>query len=97
MRVVVADANRAIRYGVGIALRDHADIEVVGEAEDGTATIQLVREVHPDVLVLDLLLARVGGLEVIRELASLLPDTQFLVFSNETRLRAAGLEQGAKC
>jgi len=95
MRVVVADANRAIRYGVGIALRDQPDIDVVGEAEDGSAAIQLARDIQPDVLVLDLFLARVGGLEVIRELAPLLPDTQFLVFSNETRLRSGALWAGA--
>lgn len=95
MRVVVADGNRAMRYGVGVALRDQPDIEVIGEAEDGSAAIRLVHELHPDILVLDLSLAQIGGLEVIRELASLLPQTQFVVFSNETRLRSGALWAGA--
>jgi DNA-binding NarL/FixJ family response regulator len=95
MRVVLADGNRAIRYGVGVALRDEPDIEVVGEAEDGSAAIRLVHELHPDVVVLDLSLARIGGLDVIRELALLLPQTQFVVFSNETRLRSGALFAGA--
>jgi DNA-binding NarL/FixJ family response regulator len=95
MRVVVADGNRAIRYGVGVALRGQPDIEIVGEAEDGNEAIRIVHELHPDLLVLDLSLARIGGLDVIRELAPLLPQTQFLVFSNETRLRSGALWAGA--
>jgi DNA-binding NarL/FixJ family response regulator len=95
MRLLLADGNRAIRYGVGVALRDQPDIEVVGEAEDGSAAINLARELQPDLLVLELLLARRGGLEVMRELAPLLPDTRFLVFSNETRLRSGALWAGA--
>lgn len=95
MRVVLADGNRAMRYGVGLALRDQPDIEVVGEAEDGSAAIELVNELQPDVVVLELALAGVGGLEVIQELAPSLPHTQFVVFSNDVRLRSAALRAGA--
>jgi DNA-binding NarL/FixJ family response regulator len=95
MRVVLADGNRAMRYGVGVALRDQPDIEVVGEAEDGSAAIALVNELQPDVVVLDVALARVGGLEVIQELAPSVSHTQFVIFSNDVRLRSAALWAGA--
>lgn len=95
MRVVVADGNRAARYGVAAALRSEPDMMLVGEAEDGCDAIKVAQELRPDVLVLSLSLPRVRGLEVIRELARDLPEVQVLVFSNETQSRAGALLAGA--
>jgi DNA-binding NarL/FixJ family response regulator len=57
------------------------DFQVVGEAQDGAAAIQQVRSLHPDVLLLDLEMPHVDGVEVIRELKTDAPDIQILVFT----------------
>ncbi|OLC58176.1 MAG: hypothetical protein AUH85_01355 [Chloroflexi bacterium 13_1_40CM_4_68_4] len=95
MRVVVADGNRATRYAVRAALRGQAAIVVVGEAEDGSAAMRLAHELKPEVLILDLVLPGVSGLEVIRVLAPVLPEVQIVAFSNDLRLRADALSAGA--
>src|SRR5438093_12665856 len=93
MRIVVADGNRATRYGVGMALKDEPDMAIVGEAEDGHAAIRLAHELHPDVLVVDLSLARIRGLEVIRALAYLLHELRSMVFCNESLLWAEAIRE----
>lgn len=78
-------------------LAEHGDIEVVGGAGDGEAAIAGVKETRPDVLVLDLSMPRVDGLEVIRTLRKDVPETSIVVasgFSSE-RLAPLALELGA--
>ena len=93
MRIVVADGNRATRYGVSAALRDEPDMAIVGEAEDGYAAIRLAQDLRPDVLVVDLSLARIRGLDVIRELAAALPRSES---SCSATRRACGLTRSAR-
>ena len=78
-------------------LEEHADIEVVGEAGDGVDTVDGVRETQPDVLVLDLSMPRLDGLEVIRLLQMQAPDVRIVVASGFTAARLAplALELGA--
>ena len=62
MRVVIADGNRATRYGVRSALRGRDGVVIVGEAEDGSAAIRLAHELKPEVLILNLVLpARIAS------------------------------------
>jgi DNA-binding NarL/FixJ family response regulator len=72
IRVVVADDQELVRSGFSMMLDAQADIEVVGEAEDGEAAIAVTRRVGPDVVLMDVRMPRMDGIEATRRLAG--PD-----------------------
>jgi DNA-binding NarL/FixJ family response regulator len=70
VRVVIADDHAIFRDGLRKLLEAEGNFSVVGEAGDGAETVKVVRQVKPDVLLLDLVMPRCSGLEALRELAS---------------------------
>lgn len=70
IRIILADDHPGIREGLFFLLKKHEDIEIVGEAEDGPEVIQAVKELHPDIVVLDLKMPGMDGVEIIRRLFS---------------------------
>jgi len=70
VRVLIADDHAIFRDGLRKLLEAEGNFSVVGEAADGAETVKLVRQVKPDVLLLDLVMPRCSGLEALRELAS---------------------------
>jgi DNA-binding NarL/FixJ family response regulator len=68
IRVLVVDDHDLLREGVSACLAAFDDLEVVGEAGSGEAAITAVAELHPDVVVIDLVMPGIGGTEAIRQL-----------------------------
>ncbi|TDT18137.1 LuxR family two component transcriptional regulator [Ilumatobacter fluminis] len=68
IRVVIADDHDLLREGVTACLASTAEIEVVGEASTGEAALELVADLRPDVVVIDMVMPGIGGLEAIRRL-----------------------------
>lgn len=93
----IADDVEALRVLWRQLLSEQGDIEVVGDAGDGVAAIEGVKAVRPDVLVLDLSMPQVDGLEVIRTLREQVPETRIVVASGfaASRLAPLALELGA--
>jgi DNA-binding NarL/FixJ family response regulator len=81
IRLLVVDDEARVRRGLAMRLEDEPDIEIVGEAADGCAALQLVLDLRPDVVVLDLLMPGMGGLQTIRILHATVPESTILAFS----------------
>ena len=69
IRILIADDHPIVRDGLRRLLETEPDFQVVGQAADGREAVKLVREVQPDILLLDLSMPRLPGLEVLRELS----------------------------
>lgn len=80
MRVVLVDDHDLFRTGLREIFSEHA-IDVVGEASNGNDAVALVERVRPDVVVMDLSMPGISGVEATRRLAARLPGTQVVVLS----------------
>ncbi len=79
--IVLADDHRIVLEGLRSLLNAETDFDVVGETADGLKTLELVNELKPDILVLDLMMPGINGLEVARQLSKQTPKTKIIVLS----------------
>jgi len=79
--IVLADDHPIVRRGLRTLLEAEPDFEVVGEAGDGIEAVRLTERLKPDVVVVDLMMPGMTGLEVTRQVASRVPHTQIIVLS----------------
>ena len=82
IRVAIADDHAVVRQGLRTFLELQDDMEVVGEADDGEAAVALVQETEPDVVLLDLVMPRVDGIEATRRIRERSPQTRVLVLTS---------------
>jgi DNA-binding NarL/FixJ family response regulator len=81
IRVLVVDDHMIVRTGIRHVLESEAEFEVVGEAASGTEALALTSQLHPDVVVLDISMPGVTGLEVAGRLRANSPKTRVLILS----------------
>ncbi len=98
IRVVLVDDQTLIRQGVRSLLALSDDIEVVGEASDGQEALEIVPQLKPDVLLLDLRMPNMNGLQVLEALAERdqQPPTLILTTFDDDELVLGGIRAGAK-
>jgi DNA-binding NarL/FixJ family response regulator len=82
IRVAHADDHRVVRMGMEQLLETFDDVEVVGSAAGGAEAVELCADRRPDVLLLDLSMPEVDGIEVTRQLATRSPGTRVVVFTS---------------
>ena len=82
IRIVIVDDHAVVRQGLRFLLEQQADMQVVGEGENGEQAIKLVEEQLPDVLLLDLLMPRMDGVTAVREVKRLAPTTRIIILTS---------------
>jgi DNA-binding NarL/FixJ family response regulator len=90
IRVLLADDHTILRDGIRALLDDQADIEVIGEAEDGQATVKMTAQLLPDVVVMDIAMPLLNGLEATRQIQRDYPQVKVLILTmheNEEYIR----------
>jgi DNA-binding NarL/FixJ family response regulator len=82
VRILIVDDSATIRDSLRLLLREHADWEVCGEAADGIEAIEKYRHLRPDVLVVDVSMPRMNGLDASREILKLCPKILILLYTS---------------
>ena len=81
MKIILADDHRIIREGLRALLDKESDMEVVAEAEDGRTTVRLSHEFTPDVVIMDITMPGLNGIEATRQIVSELPEVKVIALS----------------
>ena len=82
VRVLVADDHSVVRQGLRMFLSLDPEIEIVGEAADGEEAIHLARELHPDVVLMDLVMPGMGGVAATRMIRAEVPDVEVIALTS---------------
>ncbi len=81
MRVVLADDHALLRHALATLLDARHDVSVVGEASDGREAVDAVARLHPDVVIMDVAMPRLNGIEATRQIHARFPSTKVVILS----------------
>jgi two-component system response regulator NreC len=81
VRILLADDHAVVREGIRMILEAQPDFEVVGEAADGEEAVQMARRLNPDVVVMDISMPKLSGVEATQAIKEALPGVQVLILT----------------
>ena len=88
LRILVADDHTIVREGLCVLLEKESDLEVVGQAASGAQAIELARKLRPDVIVMDISMPEINGIEATRQITAEFPEIRVLALSMESDRRS---------
>lgn len=98
IRILIVDDHAVLRMGLASLLNTQADFTVVADAENGDEALAKAENLHPDLIVMDLMIPGMNGIEITRAMTAKIPDAKILVltsYSTSSGITAA-MEAGAK-
>ena len=81
INIVIADDHLLMREGTRRILEAYPDLKVVGEADDGEKAMDLLRRLRPDLIILDIRMPKLNGVEVVQQMSDCCPDTKVLILT----------------
>ncbi len=84
LRILLADDHTVLRQGLRLLLERQPEFQVIGEASDGRQAIEMAEAGHPDVVVLDIGMPRLNGIEAARQITAKFPQTAIVILSMHT-------------
>ena len=83
LRILLADDHKVVRQGTRALLSTVPEWEIVGEADNGRDAVSLTSELKPDIVILDIGMPELNGLDATRQIKKKLPDTEVLIFTGQ--------------
>lgn len=98
INLLIVDDHGILRAGLAALLRNERDIRVIGEAADGKSAVEMALKTKPDIILMDLSLPEIDGIQATRKIIQKLPDTRVLILSvhEESELIKEAIKSGAR-
>jgi two-component system response regulator NreC len=84
LRILLADNHKIMRKGLRLLINEQADMEVIGEADNGREAVALAQQLQPDVVIMDISMPELNGLKATEKLKGLRPDIKILTLTRHT-------------
>jgi len=95
--ILIAEDHAIVRHGLRRMIEVETDLEVIGEAQDGRQAVEMAKKLHPDVVLMDVSMPMLNGLEATRQVIKALPNTKVLILSahGDSTYISSSMESGA--
>jgi two-component system, NarL family, response regulator NreC len=81
IRILLADDHKIMREGLRALIEKHPRFEIVGQSEDGRTTVKMARELKPQIVIMDIGMPDLNGIEATRRIKAILPETRIIALS----------------